>query len=363
MNKVGIVFGGASSEYEISLLSASSVLKNIDTSKFEVYMIGIKKDGEMFLYNGDIDAVKFDKWHLSNCSPCVISTNRAKRGIIVFDEKDNSKVLPLDIIFPVLHGKNGEDGTFQGMLAIAGIPYVGSNALASACCMDKDVTHALLDSAGVPVSKWLVATTVSYQKNKAGFLDEVETVLGYPCFVKPANSGSSVGISKAKDRDGLIKAIDRAFLHDKKVIVEELLTGLEVECAVMGNDAPIASCIGEIEPCNEFYDYEAKYLADKTKTYIPARISERDSDTVRALALKAYRVMGCSGLARIDFFLSASGKAVLNELNTIPGFTSISMYAKLFIESGVPYGEIITRLLDYALDAHDSDISCEDWQA
>lgn len=362
MKKVGVIFGGVSSEYEISLLSASSVLNNIDKSKFEVYKIGIAKDGAMFLYDGGIEKIKADSWQGADCKPCVISTDRARRGIIVLEEDGKSSVLPLDVIFPVLHGKNGEDGTMQGLLTIAGIPFVGCDVLSSAACMDKDVTHALLDSAGVPVSKWLAITNSFFEKTSEQFIDSVETILGYPCFVKPANAGSSVGISKASNKEELIEAIKRAFVHDKKIIVEEMLTGLELECAVLGNDEPIASSIGEIEPCNEFYDYEAKYLANKSKTYIPARIEKRDSDALKAAALKAYRVMGCSGLSRVDFFLSKSGRVTLNEINTIPGFTDISMYASLFINDGVSYGELVTRLLEYAIRRYDEGVSCEDWK-
>lgn len=282
---VGILFGGVSSEYEVSLMSAAAVLENIDTNRFNPYCIGIKKDGKMFLYNGDVEKIKDNSWFNSDCTPCVISTDRTHHGILVFDEENRAEVIALDAAFPVLHGKNGEDGTMQGLLSIAGIPFVGCNTLASAACMDKDVTHTLLDSVAIPVAKWVSAIKHIYEKNHFVFLDEVETVLGYPCFVKPANAGSSVGITKASDRLSLEKAIERAFLHDNKVIIEEQINGLELECAVLGNEDPFVSCVGEIEPCNELYDYEAKYLDGKTKTYLPARIEKKDSDAVRAMEI------------------------------------------------------------------------------
>lgn len=345
---LGVIFGGVSSEYEISLLSATSVLKNIDREKYHIYTIGITKDGRMFNFTGDINDIKSDNWHEYNCAPCVVSPDRSHHGLIMLS--DPIEIISLDCIFPILHGKNGEDGTFQGLLEIASIPYVGCDTLSCASCMDKTVTKTILDSVKIPNSKSISIRSQSYFAKKPVHLYEIESSLGYPCFVKPANAGSSVGVSKATDRQTLEAALLLAFKHDKKAIIEEMITGMEIECAVLGNNDPIASVLGEIVPCNEFYDYEAKYLDDGTKTYVPARIDPESARKITATAISAYKAMGCSGLARIDFFLQPDGKVILNELNTIPGFTSISMYPQLFAESGVPFKELIDRLISLALE-------------
>ncbi|MEG0693913.1 MAG: D-alanine--D-alanine ligase family protein [Oscillospiraceae bacterium] len=345
---IGIIFGGASSEHEVSLMSATSVLKNIDADRYDIYKIGITKKGQLFYYTGDVDNITSGEWQLSGCTPCIISPDRTHHGFILLD--GSNEVIKLDAVFPVLHGKNGEDGTIQGLFALAGIPYVGCNTLASSACMDKGVTHTILDSVGISTAKWLGILEHSYKKNPDEFLTQVSNTLGFPCFVKPANAGSSVGITKAVDVNTLKEAMNLAFLNDKKVIVEEMLYGIEIECAVLGNDEPIASVLGEIEPCNDFYDYDAKYLANKTKTYIPARIAESYSEEIRTTAIKAFKSMGCEGFSRVDFFLTKDNRVMLNEINTIPGFTSISMYPQLFINSGIPYKDLITKLIDLAIE-------------
>ena len=345
--KLGLVFGGASSEYEVSLLSVSSVLANIDRTRYVIYRIGITKDGRMFYYTGEDSCIADDTWQDGRCVPCVLSPSREHHGFVIL--KERPEVVRLDCVFPVLHGKNGEDGTIQGLLTMAGIPFVGCGTLASAACVDKATTHTLLDKAGVLGAKWRAVTMHAYQKNQAAFLDEVEHALGFPCFVKPANAGSSVGITKAADRDMLASAMELAFRHDAKVVVEEMLYGKEIECAVLGNEEPVASCLGEIAPSNDFYDYNAKYIDGKTVTYVPARITEKESDEIRRIAVQAYQIMGCRGFARVDFFFSENGEIYLNEINTIPGFTSISMYPQLFVASGVPYSSLIDRLIEYAM--------------
>ena len=345
---LGLVFGGASSEYEVSLLSVTSVLNQIDREKYDIHRIGITKDGAMFYYTGEDSRIAENKWQGEGCVPCVLSPDRTHHGILVL--QDTPRVIRLDCVFPVLHGKNGEDGTIQGLLTMAGIPFVGCGTLASAACMDKVTTHTMLDKAGVLGAKWRSVTQHEYARDNDAFLNEVEHALGYPCFVKPANAGSSVGITKAHDRAELTDAMTLALSHDSKVIVEEMITGLEVECAVLGNEEPIASCIGEIAPSNEFYDYNAKYLDGKSVTYIPARIDEKESEEIRRIAAHAYTIMGCRGFSRVDFFLCENGEILLNEINTIPGFTSISMYPQLFIESGIPYSELIDRLIGYAME-------------
>lgn len=345
---IAVIFGGASSEYEVSLMSAVSILRNINTDKYNIYKIGITKKGEFLYYTGDINSIEADKWQESDTIPCIISPDRTHHGMITFSKI--AEVKRLDCVFPVLHGKNGEDGTIQGLLSLSGIPYVGCDTISSACCMDKAVTKTLLDNANIPNSKWESVTQYEYRKNSKVCIYKIESRLGYPCFVKPANAGSSVGISKAVDAFSLKAAIELAFAHDKKVIIEEFISGIELECAVLGNEQPIASILGEIEPCNDFYDYDAKYLANKTKTYTPARIDEVSTEKIRVLAVDAYKALGCEGLARVDFFLTDDQKPILNEINTIPGFTSISMYPKLFEKSGIPYTELIDRLIELGIN-------------
>lgn len=346
---VGIVFGGVSSEYEISLLSATSVLKNIDKDIFNIFAIGITKTGDFSLYTGDYNNIENNKWKddKSSCTPCVISPDHSHHGLITLGEK--TEIINLDCVFPVLHGKNGEDGTIQGLLQLSSIPFVGCDVLSSACCMDKAVTKALLDNAHIKNSRWFFVLQSEYEQKKEFIFSKIEKELKFPCFVKPANAGSSVGITKATDSQSLEEAFILAFSHDKKVVVEETIVGLELECAVLGNDQPIASIIGEIEQSNEFYDYESKYIKPST-TYAPARIEEMWSNKIREIAIDAYKTLGCSGLCRIDFFLTNDKAIVLNELNTIPGFTSISMYPQLFIKSGIDYKTLITKLIDYAIE-------------
>lgn len=345
--KLGLVFGGASSEYEVSLLSVTSVLENIDRNRYDIYRIGITKDGRMFYYTGADSRIAKNEWQGEGCIPCVLSPDRSHHGFIIL--KEQPEIIRLDCVFPVLHGKNGEDGTIQGLLTMAGIPFVGCGALASAACMDKVTTHTMLDKAGVLGAKWRSVTAHEYRKDADAFLGEVEHALGFPCFVKPANAGSSVGITKAESREMLVSAMELALSHDTKVIVEEMIHGKEIECAVLGNEEPIASCLGEIAPSNDFYDYNAKYIDGKSLTYVPARITEKESDEIRKIAVEAYKIMGCAGFSRVDFFLCENGDAVLNEINTIPGFTSISMYPQLFMASGVSYAELIDRLIEYAM--------------
>ena len=255
-----------------------------------------------------------------------------------------------DIAFPVLHGLYGEDGTIQGLLQLAGIPYVGCDCASSAVCMDKTLTNTVADCAGIPQAKWIGVSEYEYSLDEDKILDKAEEYLGYPVFVKPANAGSSVGISKAKNLAELEEACEKAFAHDTKVVLEEGIIGVEVECAVMGNSEPVASVVGEVVPCNEFYDYDAKYLANESELHIPARLSDDMLKAVQEAAVRAYRALGCSGFTRVDFFVCADGSILLNEPNTIPGFTSISMYPKLFAASGVPYSELLDRLLQLATE-------------
>ena len=351
MKKVLVLFGGVSSEHDISLISAKSVIENIPKDKYEPVLMGITKDGEWYLYNGDVEALPEDKWLQSkeNITPATISLSRADHGIVVFG--DEVQKIRIDVVFPVLHGKNGEDGTIQGMLQLAGIPFVGCDMISSACCMDKVYTNTLADAAGIPQAKWLGVKEYDYSKEKASILARAEEYLGFPIFVKPANGGSSVGVSKATDKKSLDEAIIKAFKEDSKLVLEEGIVGAEVEVAVLGNDEPVASVVGEVEACNDFYDFDAKYINSASNLYIPARLPEDKAEEVRKAAVNAYKALGCSGLARVDFFVRHSdGAVMLNEPNTIPGFTSISMYSKLFAASGVPYPELVDRLICFATE-------------
>ncbi|MEG0571026.1 MAG: D-alanine--D-alanine ligase family protein [Oscillospiraceae bacterium] len=351
MDKIslGIIFGGNSSEYEVSLLSACSVLKNINVERYDIHVIGIKKTGEMYLYTGDNEKIADNTWIDQANSECIISSNPAHHGLIVL-ENDSYRNLRLDCVFPILHGKNGEDGTIQGLLQLSKIPFVGCDLISSAMCMDKDITHTRLTSENIKNAKWVAILKSDYLVNSEYFIKKLEQTFSYPMFVKPANAGSSVGITKAKNKEDLINAIDLAFTHDKKIIVEETLSGAEIECAVLGNDSPKASIPGEIMPCNDFYDYEAKYIKNESKTIIPARLSELTLQKVRDTAVQAYKVMGCSGLSRVDFFVTKDDEVILNEINTIPGFTQISMYPKMWAETGLPYSQLIDALIDLAME-------------
>ena len=346
MKKALIIFGGASSEHFVSCVSASYVISHIPTDKYDVVTVGITRDGEWYLYEGDVSLLPEDKWLTSGkCTKAVLSPDRKDKSLIVFRENKIEKI-KIDVAFPVLHGKNGEDGTIQGLFELSGIPYVGSDCCSSACCMDKAITNTLADSAGICQAKWLSCVAEKYRDIKDSFLKKAEEYLGYPIFVKPANAGSSVGVSKAVDRASLEKAMEVAFKEDRKVVLEEFIDGYEVECAVLGNRDARAMSVGQIKPANEFYDYEAKYENDNSELYIPAHIPEETMEEVRRTAVRAYTVLGCSGLSRVDFFVTKKdGRVVFNEINTIPGFTPISMYAKLCEHSGISYSQLVDRLL------------------
>ncbi|MEG1686780.1 MAG: D-alanine--D-alanine ligase family protein [Angelakisella sp.] len=350
MNKtVAVIFGGVSSEHEVSLMSVTSVLHNIDRTRYTPLAVGITKAGAWKLFSGDVALIADGSWEQDSkqLADCVLSPDRRHHGLLVAGD-NGWQAVPVEIVYPVLHGKNGEDGTVQGLLELSGLPYVGDGVLASACCMDKDFTHRLLTAAGVPNAHWITVRRGSYELKE--LQQRVGQQLGYPVFVKPANAGSSVGVSKVDAPGALAEALETAFAQDYKVLIEEMLHGAEVECAVLGNDDPVASAVvGEVVPVRGLYDYEGKYKDGSTALYIPARINEGQTAAIRELAVRAYRALECAGLARIDFFALTDGKrVVLNEINTMPGFTNISMYPKLFIASGMSYTDMITRLLELA---------------
>ncbi len=348
--RVAVLFGGASSEHEVSTVSAASVLRNIPQDSFDIVMVGITKDGRWLEYTGSIEDIPSMEWENRPARTVVISPDRSHHGLLMIDE-NHCEICPIDVCFPVLHGKYGEDGTLQGLLELAGIPFVGCDMISSANCMDKEFTHVILESHGIPMAKWDVvrADDLGQFEEKA---QQLEERLGYPMFVKPANAGSSVGVSKAKNREQLKESCLIALKEDSKAIVEEFIDGIEVENAVLGNEAPTASAVcGEIAPLVEFYTYDAKYNDKSTQLYIPARISLEQNEEIRKTAEKAYSSIGCEGMARVDFFVKRDGSGIiLNEINTIPGFTSISMYPKMWEASGVPYPELLKRLILFALE-------------
>lgn len=341
-----VIFGGASSEHEVSLRSAAAVLQNIDTSKYEIHKIGISKDGGWYYYDGTAEEMAALTAPSAWCfDRAMISPDRQQKAILRFTEK-GVVTYPIDVVFPVLHGKNGEDGTIQGLFELAGIPYVGSKVIGSAVCMDKCMAKTMFAHAGIPQADWVE------MKRGESKIDEVESRLGYPCFVKPANAGSSVGITKAHNREELEEGIRVAFKEDYKILVEEMMTGTEVESSVMGNLSPVcASVVGEIAPAAEFYDYDAKYNNAASILTIPAELKPEYVEKLREYAVKAYLACECRGLSRVDFFVNKeTGDIRLNEINTLPGFTSISMYAKLWAASGLNYSDLIDRLIGFALE-------------
>lgn len=345
---LGIIFGGVSSEHDISCISAKGIITNLDYNKYNVVLIGITKEGRWFLYNDDVNLLPEDKWIYSkSLVPAFISPDTSVHGIIT----SRGEIIRLDVVFPVLHGKNGEDGTIQGLLQLAQIPFVGCDSTSSGICMDKAIANAVADAFDIPQAKWCAITQFDYKNNPDALLDNAVEKLGLPIFVKPANAGSSVGISKAQSRDELIKALEIAFKEDKKAVLEQFIDGFEVECAVMGNNNPVAAEVGQIIAAADFYDYDSKYNNPQSELHIPAKIPEEKRNEVKAQAIKAYKALGCEGLSRVDFFVTKDeGKVLLNEINTIPGQTPISMYPKLFEAAGLPYKELINKLIDLALE-------------
>lgn len=349
---VCVLFGGVSPEHEVSLRSAESVLNNMDKSKYNLYPVGITKEGAWILYGGtDYSTLPSGQWleHPDNRS-AIISPVRGE-GLLIY-EGNNVTTESIDVVFPVLHGENGEDGSVQGLFQLAGIPYVGCHIAASAVAMDKTLTKLVADQAKVRQAAWQLVWDWEMKNQMERVLDNLEKKFSYPMFVKPAGTGSSVGVAKAKDRATLEMALKEAAVFDKKVLVEEFIDGKEIEVAVMGNDSPAASICGEIDSGVEFYDYEAKYVTDTSTAYIPARISEDAAEMVRDAAVRIYKAIGCQGLSRVDFFVTNDGEEVVfNEINSLPGFTSISMYPKLFDASGIPYSELIDQLIQLACEA------------
>jgi len=383
--RVGILFGGRSGEHEVSLLSAASVLNAIDKEKYEVVPIGITKDGRWLtaehaenlltgklvleprnLRAGDPETTT-SAAVLARGEAVVVPPEPVHRhsGLVPFQTDEgpmrraSDRAINVDVIFPVLHGTFGEDGTIQGLLELADIPYVGAGVLGSAAGMDKDIMKSLFIAAGIPIVKHVTILRGAWEKDSKKVQKLVESKLTYPVFVKPANLGSSVGISKAHNRKELGPAVEEAAKFDRKIVIEQGVGGKkekarEIECSVLGNDEPVASVPGEIVPGKEFYDYTAKYVDEGSQLIIPAKLTKSETKKVQDLAVAAFQAVDCSGLARVDFLMDPkTGKIFLNEINTMPGFTSISMYPKLWAASGLAYADLIDRLIQLGIERHE----------
>ncbi|KFC08473.1 D-alanine--D-alanine ligase [Trabulsiella guamensis ATCC 49490] len=353
--RVGIVFGGKSAEHEVSLQSAKNIVEAIDKTKFDVTLLGIDKQGQWHINDASNYLLNAqDPAHIALRPSDITLAQIPGKAVQQLINADNGQPLPaIDVIFPIVHGTLGEDGSLQGMLRMANLPYVGSDVLGSAACMDKDVTKRLLRDAGLAIAPFITLTRAN--RDRIPFAD-VEAQLGLPLFVKPANQGSSVGVSKVTSEAQYHQAVALAFEFDHKVVVEQGIKGREIECAVLGNDFPQASTCGEIVLNSEFYAYDTKYIDDNgAKVVIPAAIDPEVNDKIRDIAVRAYQTLGCSGMARVDVFLTADNDVIINEINTLPGFTNISMYPKLWQANGLDYTSLITRLIELALERHQAD--------
>ncbi len=352
--KVALLFGGTSGEHEISCISGAAIADHMDPDRYEVLKVGITKKGRWLLYPGGTEGMRDGSWEtFADNVPAFITPDRTTRGLVL-NHDASFDVVKLDMVFPALHGREGEDGTVQGLLALAGIPYVGCGVLSSAVCMDKTVANLLLDAAGIPHTPWM-AVDKEELENYEGILFRLRARMDFPVFVKPAACGSSLGITKVHTAEELHPALLLARAHGSRMLIEKAVEGMEVECAVIGNGSPTATHPGEIVSCNEIYDYEAKYQSgDASTLHLPARLPEEKLDEVREMALRAYKALYCAGLARVDFFVEAgTGRVLVNEVNTMPGFTSISMYPKLMEKDGVSFSELIDRLILYARERED----------
>lgn len=345
--KICIIFGGQSPEHEISRKSVTSVINNLDKTKYDISIIGITQNGEWFLYTGDSKNISGGEWEAdtANKHHAIISPDAAQKAVLVFRESGMETIHP-DVVFPVLHGEYGEDGTIQGLLELSHIPYVGMGVLASANAMDKIYSKMVFAQVKIPQAKWVVFRRGDDTETK---IKEIELKIGYPCFVKPACTGSSVGVGKAHNRDELKQAIAHAAHYDRKVLIEENIDGHEVECAVIGNSRPEAAEVGEIRPTVEFYDFDAKYNDNSTELQIPAVLPEDTRELIREYSVRAFKALDGQGLSRVDFFVKYSdGSVILNEINTMPGFTDISMYPKLWNVCGLEYGALLDKLISLA---------------
>jgi D-alanine-D-alanine ligase len=364
--RIGLIFGGRSGEHEVSLASAASVMANLDSDKYEVVPISITKQGSWLLGTKPARLLETEQsvgasTGTQETTAVTLTGDPSLRRLIPLQGgeqlEDNGA---LDVILPVLHGTYGEDGALQGLLEMANVPYVGCSVLGSALGMDKEKMKMIFSSVGLPIVDYLVYRRNEWERSPETIMGAIEQQLGYPCFIKPVNLGSSVGVNKAHDRGELEHAINVAAEYDRKIIIERGINCRELECAVLGNDEPLTSVVGEIVASSEFYDYNAKYIDNKSQTIIPAVIPQSTAEEVRRQALKAFLALDLSGLARVDFFLeketspavAVTGRVYINEVNTMPGFTQISMYPKLWEASGLPFSQLLDRLIELAIERH-----------
>ncbi len=342
--KIAILFGGKSGEHAVSCLSAASVLENINAQKYSILKIGITKEGEWFQTNATPAQIRKGEWENLPKAKAILSPDTRDHGFWIWED-GKPTLCPVDVIFPVMHGDYCEDGCMQGLCELAGIRYVGCGVCASAVGMDKEIAKEMFSSVGIPVAKGIVIEKRDAEKAA----EKVREALTYPVFVKPANAGSSLGAYKVAEEAALSAAVTGAFEYDEKILVEEFIDAREIECAVLGNEDALPSVAGEIVPEAEFYDYDAKYIDGTSKLLIPAPLSEEESEKIREYAVRAFKAVGASGFSRVDFFMDKkTGRIVINEINTLPGFTEISMYPKLWAASGLPYPALIDRLIELA---------------
>ena len=346
--RLAVIFGGNSSEYPVSLHSVASVLRNLDKDKYELFLLPIDRDGVWYYYEGDIDTLEHDNWKEHPSTKRALFSPSAKEGIYILNGSTVQRI-EVDCVLPILHGKNGEDGTLQGLLELAMIPYVGCNHVSSAISMDKDYTHIICEAAGIPMAPYL--SLVNYETiNYDRLIDEIDQKLQLPLFVKPANAGSSFGITKVDDYKYLQEAVQFAFKYDKKVIIESGIDGFEVGCAVLGNQELMVGEIDEINTHNNFFDYDAKYELENTQIFCPARVDKVISNQVKEMAKEIFRILGARGLARVDMFVTKHNEIYFNEINTIPGFTSASRYPSMMKAIGVTFPELLDRLIALAME-------------
>lgn len=343
---IAVIFGGCSPEYPVSLEGANAVISNLDTEKYDLVFIGITKGGEWFRYYGGVEGIENDTWRSGKCVPAIISPDREVHGVVEFGA-DGVKTTRIDAAFPVMHGQNGEDGTIQGLIEMAGIPIVGCGALSSALCMDKDRAHKLVELAGVDVPAAIVLRQMPAEDELLSRVAE----LGYPVFVKPVRAGSSFGVTKVSSPVALLDAVKFAFQFDREVIIEEAISGFEVGCAVMGNDELTIGRVDEIEIFGDIFDYEEKYTLKTAKIHMPARVSEDTEKRIQAAAEKIYRALDCRVMARVDMFLTPDGRVVFNEVNTIPGFTPHSRFPNMMKGIGLDFHTLLDKLIDYTFEA------------
>lgn len=349
--KLAVIFGGNSSEYPVSLHSTGSVLSQINRERYELILIGITREGQWLRYQGSVEELEHDRWskHPQN-KQVVLSCSTAYKGFLELSEDGTYHEIGVDCIFPVLHGKNGEDGTIQGLFELSGIPYVGCDHMSSAICMDKEMTHIICEDADIPCAPYM-AVYEREVKDEAALYHEAQQRLGVPFFIKPCNAGSSFGVHKVHNLTEFAPALQDAFFHDGrgKVIFEATIEGFEIGCAVMGNEQLFVGSVDEIETSAELFDYAGKYEMVNSAIYCPARIDKKMFEAAREMAKQAYRAMNCKGMTRVDMFVTKDQRLIFNELNTVPGFTATSRYPTMMKEAGISFTDLIDRLVDLAL--------------